>query len=67
MKLHTMTDRDRRNLHPNFYNDDVIIDDVTVRYVIMNILHSASLMTSFLIDGVLSYTINETGEIECEI
>ena len=62
MKLHTMTDRDRRNLHPNFYNDDV-----TVRYVIMNILHSASLMTSFLIDGVLSYTINETGEIECEI
>ena len=56
MKLDTMTDRDRRNLHPNFYNNDVIIDDVTIRFI-MKILHSASLTTPFLIDGVLSYAI----------
>ena len=47
IKLDTMTDSDRKNLHHNFYNDDVTIDDVTVRFVIMDILHSASLTTSF--------------------
>ena len=41
-KLDTMTGGDRRNLHPNFYNDEIIIDDVTIRFVIMKILHSAS-------------------------
>ena len=56
MKLHTMTDRDRRNLHPNFYNDHVIIDDVTVRFVIVKVLRSASLTTSFWIDGILYAT-----------
>ena len=30
-----MTDIDRRNLHPNYGNDDVIIDDVTIGYVII--------------------------------
>ena len=46
MKLHIMTNRDRRNLHYNLYNDDIIIDDVTIGFVIMKILHSASLTTS---------------------
>ena len=55
MKLHTMTNRDRRNLHYNLYNDDIIIDDVTIGFVIIKILHSASLTTSFWIEsGVLS-------------
>ena len=46
-KLDVMRDRARRKLHLHFYDDDLIIDDVMVGFVIMKILHSTSLMTSY--------------------